>query len=411
MNYQEALNYVASLAPRGWRLGLDRMSEFAQRGDFMPGPDCKYVHVAGTNGKGSVTAYVQSLFVELGYNAGAFFSPYVYDPRERVQLGFELISEGDFARIVTDLLPIAESFSETEFGGITEFEFKTAVGFQFWKEKGCQRVALEVGLGGKLDATNIIESSVPVIVSIGLDHTSILGNTIKEIATEKAGVIKQTPAVCGLVTDEARSVIRKAAKSDLIEFGRDIFIIDSTITTPRAHYEGVTTGIKGTLQMHNAALAIAAVELTEDNALPLERVQNAIAKARAPGRFEERMVKGQHWILDGAHNRAAAEVLAESLPKQGFTLLTNMVQGHDPELFYEPLLRYAEEIIVCPIDFHRAREVDEISTLLSALTAKTARTAGSVKEAVEIAQRRKTPVLVTGSFYLVGEVGRHLNSL
>ncbi|MEQ1822464.1 MAG: Mur ligase family protein [Fimbriimonadaceae bacterium] len=409
MDYESALAYVASLAPRGWRFGLDRMTEFARRASFVPPDDCQFVHIAGTNGKGSVTAYVQSLFVELGFKTGAFFSPYVYDPRERVQLGRDLIAEEDFARIVTQLIPFADSFSETEFGGITEFEFKTAVGFQFWNEKGCKRVALEVGLGGKLDATNIIETSVPVIVSIGLDHTSILGNTIREIATEKAGIIKQTPAICGLVSDEARSVIRQAANNDVIEFGRDIFVEDNSITTPRARYEGLTTGVKGKLQMHNAALAIAAVEVMEDSALDPAAVSRAIASAKVPGRFEVRDIGGQTWILDGAHNRAAAQVLAGSLPS-GLILLTNMVAGHDALEFYEPILPFVEQVIVCPIDFHRAREVDEIVALLREVCDKPITPTESVADAVRVACGLNSPVLVTGSFYLVGEVGRHLSS-
>lgn len=377
----------------------------------MPGPDCKFVHIAGTNGKGSVTAYVQSLFVELAYRTGSFFSPYAYDPRERVQLGRNYISEEDFARIVTALQPIAESLSETEFGGITEFEFKTAVGFQYWKEMGCERVALEVGLGGKLDATNIISQSVPVIVSIGLDHTNILGNTIREIAAEKAGIIKQTPAICGLVSDEARSVIRNVAGNDLIEFGRDIYVLDTTIVTPNARYEPIATGIKGKMQMHNAALAIAAVELTEGGALPFDAVQRAISTAAAPARMEERIVNGQKWILDGAHNRAAAEVLADSLPKGGYVLLTNMVSGHEVESFYEPLLPIADEIIVCPINFHRARDPHEMAQVISGISGQQVSAVESIEDAVALARKSEKPVLVTGSFYLVGEVGRHLSRL
>ncbi|HEY0866603.1 MAG TPA: hypothetical protein VGE01_04465, partial [Fimbriimonas sp.] len=220
MTYPEALAYVSGLEPRGWRLGLDRMQAFIDRAGLSqnvgrpPGtdpagkPGARFIHVAGTNGKGSVTAFLQSMLVEHGYRTGAFFSPYVVDPRERVQFGRSLISESDFASVVAHLKPIAESFSETEFGGITEFEFKTAVGVEYWRRKRCEWVALEVGLGGRLDATNVVHPACSAIVSIGYDHTQILGDTLEKIAFEKAGIVKpETPLVVGDVPEPARRVI------------------------------------------------------------------------------------------------------------------------------------------------------------------------------------------------------------
>jgi dihydrofolate synthase / folylpolyglutamate synthase len=208
MDYQQAQDYIASLAQRGWRLGLDRMTEFAARADLVgslgDGDSPKFIHVAGTNGKGSVTAMLQSCLVDQGHRTGAFFSPYVVDPRERIQFGREMISKEDLAAIATKLMPIGESLSETEFGGVTEFEFKTAMGFEYWKQKECDWVALEVGLGGRLDATNIITPASSAIVSISYDHVSILGETLAEIAREKAGVIKPgRPVVVGEMPDEA----------------------------------------------------------------------------------------------------------------------------------------------------------------------------------------------------------------
>src|SRR6185436_18334668 len=230
MTYDEALAYIASLAPRGWRLGLDRMQAFVDKIGMQDalgaegGP--QFIHVAGTNGKGSVTAYLQSILVEAGYKTGAFFSPFVYDPRERVQFGRELISKEDLAKLTEELIPIAESFSDTEFGGITEFEFKTALGFLYWKRKQCEWVALEVGLGGRLDATNVVTPKASIIVSIGLDHTNILGHTLAEIAYEKAGIIKpKVPVVVGQMPHEALEVIERAAaerEAPIWRYGKEI---------------------------------------------------------------------------------------------------------------------------------------------------------------------------------------------
>ena len=405
MTYQESVAYLEALAPRGWRLGLDRMTEFSRRagldGNLGTGRT-KYIHIAGTNGKGSVTAYVQSLLVEAGYRTGAFFSPFVYDLRERVQYGRELIPEDDFARIATELRPVSESFSEADFGGVTEFEFKTAIGFQYWTEMECDYVALEVGLGGRLDSTNIVDPACSVIVSIGLDHTAILGETHVEIAAEKAGIIKPgRPVIVGSMPLEASSVIERTCLergSACLRIGRD-FPADP----------GVEPGIRGTMQRHNLALAIAAVEAAGVDLADDVRVRGA-KNASAPGRFEVRRVEGRTLILDGAHNFEAAEVLAETLreefPGQRFALITGMVQGHDPRRFYQPLQPMVTHAFAAPIDFHRALSPEKLCASVDADFRM--EPADSVEDAIVRAKRTKFPILVTGSFYLVGAVGRLL---
>lgn len=218
MTYDESLAWIAGLQGRGWRLGLDRMRAFVRAAgleDVLGGPESpiQYLHVAGTNGKGSVTAYLQSMLVAQGYKTGGYFSPYVVDPRERIQIGGELISRDEFASVATELREVAERFDQTEQGGITEFEFKTAMGFLAWKRAGVEVVALEVGLGGRLDATNVVTPKACAIVSISLDHTSILGNTEAEIAGEKAGILKPgVTGVLGTVNKEAEAAIKEVAK-------------------------------------------------------------------------------------------------------------------------------------------------------------------------------------------------------
>lgn len=424
MTYQESLDYIASLAPRGWRLGLDRMTEFARRADIRTdGVTPKYIHVAGTNGKGSVTAYLQSLLVAHGYRTGAFFSPYVYDPRERIQFGHEMISEEDFARITTELKPIAESFSDTEFGGITEFEFKTAVGFRYFQEMSCQYVALEVGLGGRLDATNIVQTASGIIVSIGLDHVAILGHTLQEIAHEKAGIMKGQPVAVGeLPKEAAKEVDEQGGRvgSILSTIGRNFWIKDidwdgekgCAIVTPLEEYAWIEPGIKGVKQLHNAALAIRGMELATHGRLDPDLVRIAIEETRAPGRFEVR-AGTPNWILDGAHNAEAAAVLRDSLhqefPDRKFTLITNMVGGHEPEPFYRQFEGLLERIIVAPIDFHRATLVTEmVAKLRSIFPELGVMGTDSAIRAIELARTQARDVLVTGSYYLVGDIGRTL---
>ena len=424
MRYEEALAYIAGLAPRGWRLGLDRMQAFVDKIGLqdslgVPGGP-QYIHVAGTNGKGSVTAYLQSILVWANYRTGAFFSPFVYDPRERVQFEMEYISKEELSQLTEELMPVAESFSETEFGGITEFEFKTALGFLYWKRKQCEWVALEVGLGGRLDATNVVTPCASIIVSIGLDHTNILGHTLEEIAFEKAGIIKpKIPVVVGQMAPEALRVIERVAaenEAPIWRFGEEIILYpNGDLKTPHGWHNGLKPGIKGHMQDHNLALAVAALDAAQVSISWLA-FNDAPQYVSAPGRFEKVPHKGKRFLLDGAHNPDAAKVLVHSLrdylkENQNVILLTGMVAGHEPEVFYkelEPLIKSAH---VVPIDFHRAMAPNDVANALSKLGIRNT-AHKTIQEGINAAEREACAedlILVTGSFYLVGEVGRALD--
>ena len=424
VEYQQAQDYIASLAQRGWRLGLDRMSEFAQRaglaGSLGGENSPKFIHVAGTNGKGSVTAMIQSCLVEQGYRTGAFFSPYVVNPRERIQYGRDLISELDLAKIASHLMPIGESLSETEFGGVTEFEFKMAMGFEFWKQKRCEWVALEVGLGGRLDATNIVQPAASAIVSISYDHVSLLGSTLKEIAHEKAGIIKQSiPVVVGEMPDEAFFEIERTAR----ELGSPLWVVGrevqwepngsgATISTPGSTIE-VNPSLFGTIQLHNAAVAYAALELAGAVA-DKSKVQRGFATAYLPGRFERISFRGKNFILDGAHNADSAAVLGKLLQEANIEpsiCITGMLTGHSAHDFFGSLHTMVNEFFVTPVDFHRSMDPKELSSNLNELGYR-ATNYESVQSAIEAAclTEDANDILVCGSFYLVGEAMRLLQS-
>ena len=423
MTYEEALAYIAGLEPRGWRLGLDRMQAFVDKVGLQDslgaagGP--QYIHVAGTNGKGSTTAYLQSILIQAGYRTGAFFSPFVYDPRERVQFEYEYIPKDELAELTEELQPIAESFSETEFGGITEFEFKAALGFLYWKRKKSEYVALEVGLGGRLDATNVVTPKASIIVSIGLDHTNILGHTLAEIAYEKAGIIKpNVPVVIGQMEREALDVIERVAQENHAEiwrYGKEIIWYPcGDVKTPTGWHKNLTPGISGYMQEHNLALAVAALDAAQI-AVSEKACATGSRYAYAPGRFEQVEHNGKQYILDGAHNSDAAKVLVHSLqdklpPNKQIILVTGMVAGHEPLDFYRTIAPLVKSVHVVPIDFHRALPADELESSLQRLVSKTEKHS-SVKEGIVAAEReagKDDVILVTGSFYLVGDVGRAL---
>lgn len=420
-SFQEAVDYLTGLAPRGWRLGLDRMEEFIRLAGlqaFTKGAEKPaYVHVAGTNGKGSTTAFLQAMMLSQGYRTGAYFSPYVYDPRERVQFGYEVIPQDDFARGVGLLAGLAAKLEGTDFEGVTEFEMKTALGFWYWREKQAEVVALEVGLGGRLDATNVIEPAASIIVSIGWDHMTILGNSLQEIAWEKAGVIKPgKPVVVGRVSPEAAGAIQ----SRIDEVGAHAWWMDRDIVI-ESHSSGVkvsTPGgtiqlepsLFGEIQHHNSALAYAALEMGGLIRDPAAAALGA-SHARIPGRFQRIEAYGKTWILDGAHNLDAGQILSKQLTEadlKGVGLLTGMLHGHDPEPFFNNLYPFISQVFLARIDFHRTMDPNDLLPIFEErdFPAHSFQEAATAVAAAAGSEARV--ILVTGSFYLVGEVMRLL---
>ena len=289
---------------------------------------------------------------------------------------------------------------------------RQALGFLYWHRHAADWIALETGLGGRLDSTNVVTPAVSVIVSIGLDHQAILGDTLEAIAFEKAGIIKPgRPVVLGKLPPPAREVILKVAEereSPVWEFGREIVLDGDTLSTPAGTMRRPEPQLVGVWQGHNAALAISALQLGGlhlDESTALAAVQNA----DIPGRFQRLTHLGKDVILDGAHNPDSADALARTLrqayPGERFTLVTNMLAGHEVATFYASLKDLISEAIVVPIDFHRARPVSETVALLQGLGV-TATGMDNQELGLRQAAEGQHRVLVTGSFYLVGEVGR-----
>lgn len=412
MTFEESLVAISALAPRKWRLGIDRMRAFVEAAgltSMLTRPN--YIHVAGTNGKGSVTAFTRQMLLDAGVNVGSFFSPYVVDPRERVQIGSELVSKELFVELTESLLAVERGFQYDDAIGISEFEFKTALGFAAWKRAECDWIALEVGLGGRFDATNVVMPKCSVIVSIGLDHMAILGDSVELIAAEKAGIIKPgVPVVVGDVSESVWEVIQGVAQdhdAQTWRFGRDIGLAKVgdryRVELPNGRSIQFTPGLRGACQPHNAALAIAALEFAGAPYDP-----DGCERTRLPGRYEEFRFSGRRVIVDGAHNVDSARVLAATLRSEGIgeaNFVVGMVAGHDPTSFFEPLTTMAKTIHVVPIDFPRAVAPAELAARLggSSVIVHSAMPDG-LKAAAE--EANGAPVIVTGSFYLSGEVIR-----
>ena len=326
MNTFDPIAYINEPRWQQSRLGLERITELLERMG-RPQDRLKFVHVAGTNGKGSTCAYIAQTLQEAGYRTGLFTSPYIIDFEERIRVNGVNIPLDDLRDVTLFVREHSEAMAAATGEHPTEFELMTAVAFEHFARSGCDIVVCEVGLGGRLDSTNIIEApEVCVITRIGLDHTEFLGDTPAAVASEKAGIIKQGSAVVSWPQDDegAMAAIERAAE----RCGGEVVVADlAQLEVGAVSAEGIrsftyrgkpyTTRLLGSYQPTNAALALEALMQMRKRGwnLPDEILAAGIANTSWPGRFEvvEAAVGSPTVVVDGGHNPQGAEVLAESL--------------------------------------------------------------------------------------------------
>lgn len=307
MNYNEALAYIHSLSKFGSKPGLDRVSRLVSLAN-NPQNDLKFIHIAGTSGKGSTANYCASILKKAGLKVGLYTSPYITDFRERFIINGEMISKADFCRLCELLIPLVKKLND-DGDIITEFEFNTVLAFLWFKEQKCDIVCLEVGMGGRFDATNIIPTPlVSVITKIGLDHTAILGETISEIAFEKCGIIKNG-GIC-VSYPEQRSDAKKVIEKTCFERNCTLFIpnlsdiknIKTSLTSSTFEFDGHTIKINmpGVHQIYNAVTAIYAIKNSGLN-IGYDIIISALTEVKCPARLEILSEKPLI-IIDGAHN-------------------------------------------------------------------------------------------------------------
>jgi dihydrofolate synthase / folylpolyglutamate synthase len=447
-DFSDAVEYVHSIGEwRSMKLGLERFAEFCARlGD--PQERFRSVHVAGTNGKGSTTAMIAGILRSAGYRVGSYYSPFVYDIRERFLLDGEMIPEDDFARLVGVMRPVAEELEQTEHGHPTEFELKTALVFLWFAERKADFAVLEVGLGGRLDATNVINPLVSIITNVTLDHTDRLGGTISEIASEKAGIIKLDGHVVTAADDaEALRVIRETCEArgsalwhvHPIDCANPHFAVTSLIpekasrSAPcrtadstsllsvdgmNAAYRRLKLRMVGDFQHANAATAVGAIEVLQNNGvdIPQSAVHAGLESAYLPGRLEV-LQTNPTLIIDGAHNPDGARRLIQSLETR-FTfdrlfVVAGMVEGHSVEDVVGTLAPMADKFFATAPDSTRAAPASKVADV-ARMHCRNVEQAEPVKEAVARALQaagKNDLVLVTGSFYTINEVSRPSESL
>ena len=410
MTYKETLEYIHSVCWKGSRPGLERITELCERlGN--PQKKLKFIHVTGTNGKGSVSAMLTSILLKSGKKVGTFTSPYIFDFRERMCVNGEMISEEDLARATEFVRPHADAMEDTP----TEFEMITAIGLVYFMWQNCDIVVLEAGLGGRLDSTNVIDSAeASIITSIALEHTEYLGDTTEKIAGEKAGIIKSgCPVVAGKTDCGAMAVIKAKAEEKGSKFHTPNYSLIENLSVSldgcRFDYDtvkGIRLPLVGAYQPDNAAVAITAARVlgVED-----EIIREGLCSVKWAGRFEI-LSSNPTVIYDGGHNIQCAEAVANSLKAldcKKVVMLTAVMADKEYHKMAEILAPFAKRVYcVTPVNVPRALDAEEYAEVFSELGVN-AISAGSVEAGLSLAygyaKARELPLLVTGSLYLYKE--------
>ena len=415
-SYRETIDYLFGLQKYGIKLALSNSFRLM---DLMGGPQGKFptVHVAGTNGKGSTAVFIASMLMSAGYRVGLYTSPHLVSFTERIRVGGAPISE---ARVVELAARVREGSGAMN---PTFFEVTTAVAFSYFAEEGVDIAVIEVGMGGRLDSTNVITPLVSVITNIDIEHTEFLGTTLEQIAGEKAGIIKPgVPVVTGAVQPEAAGVIEReaAAKGSPVfrlprEF-RPENVLDGREQVfdyrgMKAAYRGLRVGMLGRHQVDNASLALAAVECLRNAGVSVDEtaIRRGLEWAQWEGRME-RVAQGPDIYLDGAHNPASANKLAgtirDLLPVyRKLVLVIGILGDKDVGGIVREIVPLADRVVVTRPQYARALDVQalaaEVRKLHGAVSA--AETVGEAIQQAREGASRDDLILVTGSLYVVGD--------
>ena len=404
MTYREAIEYLQGIRLFGQQLGLEATRAFlSQLGNPQDG--LRFIHIAGTNGKGSVAALTSAALTAAGYRTGMYTSPHLVSFCERFQIDGNMISEADAVRWVEKLRPLLDAKSGPR--ALTFFEAVTAMALGYFKEQGVEVVVWETGLGGKLDATNVVTPLVSVITNIGFDHMQYLGQTLQEIAGEKAGIIKPGVPVVTVARGEALQVIGEVARQN-----------DAPVMLPvgarvREDEHGQEVAVDGKIfwipllgphQVTNCATAVAALRASGLK-LSDEQIREGFRKARWPGRFQ--VIDGKV-VLDGAHNEPAARELAAALAQRfegkRLALVLGVLRDKQYRQVCEWLAPLAEKIFCVPVNSERRCEPEELAAVCRKVNpGAVVSVCVDVAEGYRRAMATGDVVVITGSLFLVGE--------
>jgi dihydrofolate synthase/folylpolyglutamate synthase len=413
----EILDYLYGLEKFGMVFGLDNITWLLGL-IGNPQDSLKAVHIAGTNGKGSVASMLSEILRTAGYATGTYTSPHLISFTERIVVNGDYISEGEVAELTEFIKERIDR--EENARPLTFFDFTTALAFEYFKRKGVAIAVVEAGLGGRLDSTNVLRPLVTIITNVALDHQEYLGNTIKEIAREKAGVVKEhVPVVTG-AKGESLEVIRAAAvKTALYALGESFTYKskgEQLMWYRGIHmtYDDLSVALRGDHQLFNAALALCALEILGPAGFPVREyaVRKGLASVRWPARLELIRKPGQPLVLiDGAHNpdgvRTLVSYLGSHFVNRKKILVFGVMKDKDFKEMLQEILPVVQQTILTRPEIERAALPTDVARY-----APGALIAASVKDALDGAfalADEHDLIIVTGSFYTVGEAKRLLN--
>jgi len=409
LTYNEAIQFLYELRFFGAKLGLSNTLKLAELAG-NPHRGLKFIHIAGTNGKGSTCAMLESVYRVAGLRVGLYTSPHLVAFGERIQINREPITEEEIVRLVMEVQPLLKEFSSEKHP--TFFEVTTVMALRYFAAKECDLVIWETGLGGRLDATNIVTPLASVITNVQYDHQQWLGETLVSIASEKAGIIKpRIPVITAALEPEALRVIEAKAHEQDAPLTR---VTEADTSLPPL--DTIELPLRGQHQRLNAALAIATVcALAWQLPVSEQTVRAGLSEFDWPGRLQLiTQPSGQRLLLDGAHNTGGAETLAASL-RQNFAwerpvLILGILQDKDWQGICRILAPLASRILLVPVSSERAARTDELQSVCRQINpcAETMICA-SVAQALERISNEPF-VVVTGSLYLVGEVLEYLRA-
>lgn len=420
MKYQDAINYIESCSSYGIVPGLSGIKELLRRlGN--PQETLKFIHIAGTNGKGSTLGFVSTILTENGYKVGRYVSPTIFDYRERFQIQGKSVSKAEVGRLMEMVAVHADAMEKEKFAHPTPFEIETAMAFLFFANKKCDFVVLETGMGGTLDATNIIENTlVAVITGISRDHMGFLGDSIEEIATHKAGIIKKNAMVVSAHQEESvKQILEDTAKEmevsklvfvDSREMKEEKYSLKRTIFSYK-NMKKIEISLLGTYQVKNAALALEVIGCLKEMGYQFkeEKIRNGLYKTQWPARFQMIDQKPMFFV-DGAHNAGAAKELRKSIQfyftNKKIIYIIGVFRDKEYKQVIEETCDLAHHIItVAKKGSARALPALELAQAVAGVNSMVT-VADSVEEGVEIAYLladKESVIIAFGSLAYLGD--------
>lgn len=427
---EEAINWINDLKSFGIKPGLDRMKWMLKHFN-NPEKKLKFIHVAGTNGKGSTVSYLKNIMLEADYSVGTFTSPYLINFSERIQLNGKDIDGKYLVLFVNQIIPLVKESQNSEFGSPTEFEVLTLIAILYFAEiSKPDIVIMETGLGGRLDSTNIIIPLISIITNIGYDHMNILGNDIKGIAREKAGIIKQNvPIISGIENKEALKEVKKISKmktSPMYQINEQFFSDIHTLNQWGSKFDFISLNeaisdiqidMIGLHQIKNATISIKAIKvLMEISEFSIDRsaIYKGMKKTFWPGRFEI-MSREPLIIIDGAHNKEGAKCLRETLQLYQYRkliMVIGILKDKAVSEYFETILPIVDNIIITEPQIERVAKIQDVRNVINDLNNEIDVLEEkdwhiAVNEAIKIATNDDL-VIITGSLYLISDIRKYL---